>query len=112
MIATLHAYGIDLTSLNILQDFFTNRKQRTKVDSSYSSWKKILSGVPQCSILGPLLFNIVVCDMFFILKTSSFTGYAHDNTPFVVRDNTSNVIKVLEEIGENFIKWFSGNQIK
>ena len=53
-----------------------------------------------------------MCDMFFILKTTSFTGYADDNTPFVVTENTTNVIKALEDIGENLIKWFSYNQMK
>ena len=46
LIAKLHAYGIDIDSLNILQDYLSNRKQRTKVDSFYSSWEAILSGVP------------------------------------------------------------------
>ena len=58
LIAKLHAYGLDLASLKILQDYLRNRKQRTKVDSFYSSREKILLGVPQGSILGPLLFNI------------------------------------------------------
>ena len=44
LIAKLHAYGIDIDSLNILQDYLSNRKQRTKVDSFYSSWEAILSG--------------------------------------------------------------------
>ena len=87
----------------------TNRKQRTKVDSFYSTWEKTLSGVPQGSILGPLLFNIFMCDMFLTLKTTSFTGYADDNTPFVVTENTTNVNKALKDIGENFIKWSSDN---
>ena len=46
LIAKLHAYGIDIDSLNILQDYLSNRKQRSKVDSFYSSWEAILSGVP------------------------------------------------------------------
>ena len=44
LIAKLHAYGLDIDSLNILQDYLSNRKQRTKVDSFYSSWEPVLSG--------------------------------------------------------------------
>ena len=112
LIAKLHAYGLDLASLNILQDYLTNRKQRTKVNLFCSSWEKILSGVPQDSILGPLLFSIFMCDMFLILKTTSFTGYEDDNNPSVIRGNINNTIKALEDIGGNLIKWFSDNQMK
>ena len=97
MIVKLHAYGLDLVSLKILQDYLIIRKQRIKVDSIYSSLEKILS---------------FICDIFLILKITSFTGYADDNTPFVVRENTTNFIKALEDIGKNLIKWFSDNQMK
>ena len=55
LIAKLHTYGIDIDSLNVLQDYLSTREQRTKVDSFYSSWEAILSRVTQGSILGPLV---------------------------------------------------------
>ena len=112
LIAKLHAYGLDIDSLNILQDYLSNRKQRTKLDSFYSSWEAILSGVPQGSILRPLLFNIFMCNTFLILESTYFTGYADDNTPFLVRDNITDVIKALEEIGESLVNCFSNNEMK
>ena len=51
-----------------------------------------------------------MCGIFLNLKTTYFTGYADDNTPFVVRDNITDVIKGLDEIGENLVNWFSSNE--
>ena len=82
------------------------------MDSFYSSWEATLSRVPQGSILGPILLNIFMCDMLLISKATYFTGYADDNTSFVVRDNIADVIKALEEIGENLLNWFSNNEMK
>ena len=58
LISKLHACGLDIDSLNILQDYLRNCKQRTKVNSFYGSWEAILSRVLQVSILGSLSFNI------------------------------------------------------
>ena len=67
LIAKLAAYGFDYNSLQMLQSYLSDRKQRTKINDAYSNCCEILFGVPQGSILRPLLFNIYICDMFMIL---------------------------------------------
>ena len=104
-------YGLDKDSLNI-QNYLSNGEQKTKMDSVYSYWEAIFSGVPQGSILRPLLFNIFICDMLLILKNKIFIGYANDNTPFVVEDNITDMVKALEEMKENLVSWFSNNQME
>ena len=58
LIAKLHAYGFDITSLEIIYDYLSDRWQRTKINTLFSSWSSILCGIPQGSVLGPKYNNL------------------------------------------------------
>ena len=92
--AKLNAYGFTLPALRLIHDYLSNRKQRTKIDDNYSSWSEILFGVPQGSILGPLLFHIFLVDLFFEVKDIDVASYADDSTPFIVQNNIDSKIIV------------------
>ena len=65
LIAKLAADGFDYESLKLIQSYLSNRKQRTKANNTHSTFSDIIFGVPQGSLLGLLLFNIYICDMFY-----------------------------------------------
>ena len=88
-------------SLQMLQSYLSSRKQRTKINDAYNKYCEILFEVPQGSILGPLLFNVYICDMFYDIIDCDIASYADDNTPYASSNNLDAVINKLEESTNN-----------
>ena len=95
-----------------MQDYLQNCKQRTKVGNAYSNWQDILAGVPQGSILGPILFSIFLCDLLLDQGNNYFTNYADDTTLYVAGGNKTDVLSSLTKITKELITWFANNQMK
>ena len=97
LIAKLNAYGFRLTAIKLVHSYLCNRKQRTKINNAYSSWEQILFGVPQGSILGSILCNIFLSDLFLVLKDTDFASYADNNTIYNISDSINDVIASLQD---------------
>ena len=95
LIAKLGAYGFDTKALYYIKSYLDNRKQRVRVNRNFSSWQEIIAGVPQGSILGPLLFNIFVNDLFLFVSSSNLSNYADDNTLYTSGYNLKEGKEVL-----------------
>ena len=107
IVAKLHAYGLSIDSLKLINSYLTERKQRVKINDQFSSWLDIVVGVSQGSILGPLLFNIFLCDMFLFCNDIDFASYADDNTPYCIGKTPEEVIRQLEKSSKSIVEWFN-----
>ena len=108
LIAKLHAYGFDKNALKLIFSYISDRWQRTKINLSFSSWSELLQGVPQGSVLGPILFNIYLNDPFYFLHCD-ICNFADDTTHFVCDKDLEFVISQLEEHSQVAINWLENN---
>ena len=81
LIANFDSYGVSTVSGRIIFSYLSNCTQRTKIKNSFSKRSNILLSAPQGSILGLLLFNIDLTDLFYEFEESDIASYADDTTP-------------------------------
>ena len=83
--------------------------QKVNVNNKFSAWEDIYSGVPQGSILGPLLFNIFINDIFSFLTTCEMCNYADDNTLYTYSRDFHQVQEYLKKDFKILENWFYDN---
>ena len=109
LIAKLHAYGLTNSACNVIISYLKNRYQRVKVMGEHSKWVTINRGVPQGSVLGPLLFNIFINDLFHSGISSPIANYADDNHIYNSYKDLDLLLHVLENDTATAISWFNDN---
>ena len=112
LIAKLHAYGFSYQALIFLHSYVSQRKQRTKVNNSFSTWSTAETGVPQGSILGVLIFNIYINDIFYSVDENSLMNFADDNTPYETGKCLECILKTLDDNVDIISEWFMNNYLK
>ena len=112
LIAKLDAYGFEKSALTFMYNYLKERKQRTKVNGSHSSWQELKFDVPQGSILGPLLFNIFINDMFYFIEDTKIANYADDSTLYAVKWNIEDLLNTLENETSLILHWFTNNEMQ
>ena len=109
LIAKIHTYGLDTSSLRLIHSYLSNRQQRVRINNEFSTWSDIKDGVLQGSVVAPLFFNIHICDLFYIMRKWPIANYTDYSTPYTGGKNTQDVITSLENYALVLCKWFENN---
>ena len=112
LIAKLHAYGADWSACELLVDCLSHRFQRVKIITARRSWAELSKGVPQGSVLGPLLFNILVNDLISFIKKCALYNYADDNSMSHSSPTLQGVLSSLLNDCKIAIEWFGNTGMK
>ena len=104
LLAKLNAYGLSTAVCELMSSYLNQRMQRVKISNCRSSWKILNKGVPQGSILGPLLFNVFMNDMFLFMERCNLYNYADDNSIIYSSPDIETVILNLKHDCQNAIQ--------
>ena len=111
IIAKLAAYGIGRETLRLIYFYLESRKQCVKINNTFSDYNEIIFRVRQGSILGPILFNLSINDLFFFIEIASMHNFADDNTVSAWGETLSELIDTLESERNIAIDWFTKNEM-
>ena len=111
LIAKLHAYGMSKNACGMIVSYLNNRRQRVKISGEVSNWSTINRGVPQGSVLGPLLFNLFLNDWFFVKLSGKIANYTDDNHLYNKNECIENLKIDLVNDANAAVTWFHENHM-
>ena len=111
MIAKHSAYGLSSYSLCYIYSYLKDRKQCAQINNKQSEFDTIISGVPQGSIFGPILFNIFFNDFFFFIPKASVHNFAHGNTLRSFAKTLRGLVTILQSECETAINWLHNKKM-
>ena len=106
LIAKPHVGGFSFGSLTFIQSYLSNRIQRVKINTSFSEYSNVESGLAQGPISGLLFFKIFICDLFFDDIDIDLANYANDTSPYAYDLELDKVTKSLEKVLISFLTGF------
>jgi hypothetical protein len=110
LLKKLEAYSIGGSISAWIRDFLVGRKQRVRVNGALSEWESVTSGVPQGSVLGPVLFVIFINDLPDVVK--NLCSIYADDTKLYGSADTQTGIQALQEDIDNLVDWADKWQLK
>ena len=111
LLAKLAAYGVNESFLCYIYSYLLNRKQCVRINNINSDFLTVISGVPQGSIVGPILFNCFFNDFFYVIEIANAHNFADDNMLTAFANSIQNLIHLLESECSVAIKWFKDNKM-
>ena len=112
LIANLHAYGFGRGALLMIHSYLSQRRQRSKINGSFSTWKIVQKGVPQGSVLGPLLSNVYINGIFLLMNRAEICNYADNTTIYICCSEVENIIVRLEQDAITLLTLYPENYVK
>ena len=97
LLGKLNAYGFPFNAIKFVPSYLSERFQRVNINNNFGEWCKILLGVPKGLILGPLLFNIFINDIFYFIQDVDICNFADNNSLYFIEDNLKEVKTILKK---------------